>query len=84
MLIRTLDDWLKANWRSREKTDTDFAAAIGCSGPHLSLIIKGDASPSLKLAVRIEEVTAGAVTPAMLFAHSAKVGTLNPAAEMSR
>lgn len=68
MLIRTLEAWLTANWRSQGKSDADFADAVGCSGPHLSLILKGKARPSLELAVQIENFTAGAITPAMLFA----------------
>lgn len=67
MLIRTLEAWLAANWRSPERTDADFAEKVGCSGAHLSLILKGKARPSLALAVKIEEQTAGAVTPTMLF-----------------
>ena len=67
MLIRTLEAWLAANWRSPERTDAHFAEKVGCSGSHLSLILKGKAKPSLALAVKIEEQTAGAITPTMLF-----------------
>lgn len=70
MLIRTLDAWLDANWRSPERTDAHFAERVGCSGPHLSLIVSGKARPSLALAVKIETETGGAITPSMLFAFS--------------
>lgn len=39
----------------------DLADALGISQPHLSLLLAGRKRPSLDLAVRIEQVTKGAV-----------------------
>jgi plasmid maintenance system antidote protein VapI len=39
----------------------DLAEAFGISQPHLSLLLAGKKRPSLELAVRIEQMTGGAV-----------------------
>lgn len=40
-----------------EGTQASFAAAVGCSEPHLSLILQGKRGLSLQLAARIERAT---------------------------
>lgn len=39
----------------------DLAEAFGISQPHLSLLIAGKKRPSLDLAIRIEQVSKGAI-----------------------
>lgn len=38
-------------------TQADFAESVGCSNPHLSLVLAGKRGLSLGLAVRIERAT---------------------------
>lgn len=47
-----------------EGSQRDFAKEIGISEPHLSALSSGKKRPSLKLAVRIERLTKGAVSAA--------------------
>lgn len=42
---------------AREGTRADFAKVVGCSEPHLSLILGGKRGLSLELAARIETET---------------------------
>lgn len=42
---------------------TDFAAILGCETSTVTRILKGERSPSVHLAVKIEEATGGQVTP---------------------
>lgn len=59
-----------ADYIKGRTTQAQFARTIGCSEPHLSLILKGDRGPSINLAKRIREATGGAV-PAEAFADDA-------------
>jgi DNA-binding transcriptional regulator YdaS (Cro superfamily) len=43
-------------------TQAAFACAVGCSEPHLSLVLKGERGVSWPLAKRISKATDGAVT----------------------
>jgi transcriptional regulator with XRE-family HTH domain len=52
-----LKSWLSAN----NLTQTQFAARLGVSTPHLSLLISGKKRPSLSLALKIERATNGTV-----------------------
>jgi DNA-binding XRE family transcriptional regulator len=54
---------LKRYLEYKDLTATTFAKQIGCSKSHLSLILKGKALPSLKLAVKIKHLTNGQVKP---------------------
>lgn len=54
MTLRTYLDETK-------RTQADLAAAIGCKPAHVSLLLKGVRSPSLKLAAMIERETDGKV-----------------------
>ena len=49
-----------------EQTATALAAKIGCEVSTITRIAKGDRSPSIELAARIERATDGAVTVADL------------------
>jgi DNA-binding transcriptional regulator YdaS (Cro superfamily) len=51
-----------------EQTATALAAKVGCEVSTITRIAKGDRSPSIDLAVRIERATDGAVTVADLAA----------------
>lgn len=53
----TLQQWLeKENMRPGK-----FAKLIPCSAPYPGMIMRGDAKPSYKMAVRIEQITGGEV-----------------------
>jgi DNA-binding transcriptional regulator YdaS (Cro superfamily) len=56
--LTRLANYLKDN-RIKQK---DFAETIGVSEGYLSQICKGTHSPSLSVAVRVEDATSGAVT----------------------
>jgi transcriptional regulator with XRE-family HTH domain len=58
--------------RRRNLTQRAFAAELGISEAHLSAVLSGHDSPSLDLAVRIEDITG---IPARAFAEIA-VGRL--------
>lgn len=45
------------------QTATDFASKVGCEPSTITRVLKGERKPSVPLAVKIEEVTAGQVTP---------------------
>ena len=57
-----------AEYLTEHKTATALAAKVGCEVSTITRIAKGDRSPSLDLAVRIERATGGAVTVADLAA----------------
>lgn len=42
---------------------TDFASKIECEPSTITRILRGERKPSVSLAVKIEEMTAGQVTP---------------------
>jgi len=51
-----------AGYIAREKaSQAEFAREVGCSEPHLSLVLKGERGVSLKLAKRISQATGGEV-----------------------
>ena len=54
--LRPLAEWISANG-GRAK----FARDVGCSEPHLSEILSGKKTVSLKLAIRMSRATGGAV-----------------------
>lgn len=56
-----------------EQTATALAAKVGCEVSTITRIAKGDRSPSIDLAVRIERATDGAVTVADLAAAAVAV-----------
>lgn len=62
-----------------QHTATALAATVGCEVSTITRIAKGDRSPSIDLAVRIERATDGAVTVADL--ASAAVSGSPPAEE---
>ena len=54
-------------WIDERMSRRDFAGQAGTSESHLSLVLQRKAGISLKLAVRIEELTGGEFTAARLF-----------------
>jgi transcriptional regulator with XRE-family HTH domain len=50
---RRVDDWLESKGKSRAA----LAGDLGISPSHLSLILSGERTPSLELAVAIERLT---------------------------
>lgn len=52
----------KTYLEGRGEKQNDFAKRIGISAAYLSQILSGDRTPSLELAVAIEDATCGAVT----------------------
>lgn len=52
---------LKAYLTEKRIPQKEFAAAVGCSEPHASLLVGDKTAPSLKLATRIFEWSEGAV-----------------------
>lgn len=52
---------LLADFIAANGTQSQFAREVGCSEPHLSLVLKGERGVSLKLAGRIDRRTGGAV-----------------------
>jgi len=57
-----LSDFLK----QPDKTATDLASAVKCEVSTITRLARGERSPSLALALRIEEATGGLVKPADL------------------
>jgi len=55
-----------AEYLIAQTTATALAAKVGCEVSTITRIAKGDRSPSIDLAVRIERATDGAVTVADL------------------
>lgn len=53
-----LSEYLK----SKNMTGQQFADVVGCGQPMISLMTNGERRPSPELALRIEQVTNGAVT----------------------
>jgi transcriptional regulator with XRE-family HTH domain len=56
------------------QSQREFARAVGISEGYLSLIIAGAKIPRLRVAVRIEELTGGKVTAAMLARGNGEAG----------
>lgn len=52
---------IKAYLAARSIKPADFARRIGCDRSNFHRIVKGDAKPSLALAVAIERETAGVI-----------------------
>jgi transcriptional regulator with XRE-family HTH domain len=70
---RRYPESLLAVWLDETNTRQHaLAAAVGCSPPNITRILKGE-SPSLDLAIRIERVTAGKVSPADFLQRSEEV-----------
>lgn len=63
---------LLALFLKENPTQKRFAQAIGCSESHLSLIIAGKRTPSLRLSKRIFDETGGLVPMASLVAEAAE------------
>lgn len=61
--MKTLHQYLVDEGTTQRK----FAALVNVSPSHLSEILSGAKTPSLKVAVRIAEATGGAVSEASLF-----------------
>lgn len=57
---------LLAKWLEGRTSQARFAAMLGCSEPHLSLVLARKRGVSLKLAKRISDATDGAVPMATL------------------
>ena len=55
-----------AEYLTTQNTATALAAKVGCEVSTITRIAKGDRSPSIDLAVRIERATDGVVTVADL------------------
>lgn len=55
-----------ADWIDARMSRSEFAERAGTSEPHLSLILQRKRGLSLDLAVRIEELTEGAITATRL------------------
>jgi len=55
----TLSEYLDQN----KKNASDFAALLGCETSTITRILRGERTPSLGMALRIEEKTKGLVTP---------------------
>lgn len=51
-----LKDWIVAN-----TTQAEFARVVGCSGAHLSDLLRRKKSASLRLAAKISRATGGAI-----------------------
>lgn len=59
----TLDEWFNLKrLRGERVTETEFGALAGIGQPHVNRLRKGKATPTLKTAQRISEVTGGLVT----------------------
>ncbi len=63
-MTRGTSDGLKrlAEFIAAASSQAEFAKQVGCSEPHLSLVLSGARGLSLKLAKRISEATGGAVS----------------------
>lgn len=63
---------LLAHFLRENPTQKRFAQAVGCSESHLSLILAGKRTPSLRLSKRIFDETGGLVPMASLVAEAAE------------
>lgn len=66
--MMTLAEFLQAN---SGRTHEQWAAELGISRSHFTMIARGTAYPSRKLIARIDELTGGQVPPAVWYDRGA-------------